>query len=83
MNLYKVHNGLGDWWIIATDPTSAQNDIEDRLDIESYGLSCKRKVTSIELIASELVSGLSMEWFFSSRSTLLLPRRGLKYKGEE
>ena len=73
MNLYKLTNKLGSWWVIAKDPTSAQEDLEGRLNLEEYGFSNERHVTEIKLIANELTSGLNQKWFFSSGSTLLLP----------
>ena len=73
MNLYKLSNGLGSWWVIEKDPTSAQEDLESRLNNKGYGYRDKRKVTQIELIAEELTSGLNQEYFFSSGNNLLLP----------
>ena len=79
MNLYLLTNELGDWYVIAEDPTSAQRDLESRLDLEDYGFRKKRKVTQIELLAEELTSGLNSKWFFSSENTLLLPEKETKW----
>lgn len=73
MNLYLLTNGLGDWYVIADDPTSAQKDLESRLELEDYGFYQKRPVTNIQLLAQELTSGLNQKWFFSSSHNLLLP----------
>ena len=73
MNLYLLENELGDWYVIAKDPTAAQKDLESRLDLEEYGFREERAVKNIKLLATELTSGLNQKWFFSSGNNLLLP----------
>ncbi len=51
--LYKLTNRLGEYFIIAKHPTEAEEKLMEHLDGLDYGITEKRKVTNIELIASE------------------------------
>lgn len=74
LTLYSLKNGIGYWYVVSTDPTSAVKDLEGRLNSEDYGFSSKRKVTEIKVLSEEVVSGLGQKWFFSRKeATLLLP----------
>ena len=50
-NLYRLATRLGDYWVSASHPTEAQDKLVNILDVDNYGLSKDRKVTTIELIA--------------------------------
>lgn len=55
MNLYRLHNGIGDYWVVATDPTQAESKLKEVLDHGSgYGFSSDRQVTQINLIAESI-----------------------------
>lgn len=53
MNLYKITNGLGEFYCVAKDYGEAQLKTESFLDEEDYGLFTRRKTLRIELIATE------------------------------
>ena len=55
--LYKLVNGIGIYWVIAKDPTEAENKLMSILNDTDYGLSSKRVVTEIHFIADEAYSG--------------------------
>lgn len=52
MNLYKITNGVGEFYSIAKDYGEAQHNVETLLDKEDYGFYVKRKALNIELIAT-------------------------------
>lgn len=54
MKLYRLDNGIGSYWVIATDPTSAENKLIKILDINDYGFTEQRKVTCITVIAEAI-----------------------------
>lgn len=68
MNLYKLTNGLGDYWVVSTDPTAAQDRLHQVLEYGDYGFRDERKVKNVELIAEEIVSHT-----FITGKHLLLP----------
>lgn len=51
--LYQLQTKLpnGDYWVIATDPTTAQQKLEKILDEADYGYTDQRKVERIQVIA--------------------------------
>jgi hypothetical protein len=49
--LYRLENGLGSFWVIATDPTTAESKLTDILNKGDYGYRADREVKSIHLIA--------------------------------
>jgi len=51
--LYQLDTRLpnGDYWVIATDPTTAQQKLEKILDEADYGYTDQRKVERIQVIA--------------------------------
>lgn len=51
-NLYPLTTaGLGDYYVLAKDPTEAQNALRKILDDQDYGISDKREVVLIKLIS--------------------------------
>jgi hypothetical protein len=73
MNLYKLTNNLGEWYVIAEDPTKAQRALEYRLRQEGYGFDNYRKVFKIEKISEMVKPALNSKWFFSSGNKLVVP----------
>lgn len=56
MKLYKLINELGDYWVIANDPTEAEKKLMKVLDDgEGYGFTSKRIVKQIHLVAEEII----------------------------
>lgn len=56
MKLYRLTTkGLGDYWVVAKDPTDAETKLKHILDSKDYGFTDGRKVTTIEVIAEEIV----------------------------
>ena len=55
--LYKLVNGIGIYWVIAKDPTDAENKLTALLDKADYGFSKNRVVKEIHLIAEEIYEG--------------------------
>lgn len=54
-NLYECYTkATGIIYVVATDPTSAQREVENRLNESNYGFSDDQKVTEIKIIAREL-----------------------------
>jgi hypothetical protein len=53
MKLYKVTNGIGNWWVLANHPTEAEVKVTDHVNKNDYGFAKDRQVMSIELIATE------------------------------
>lgn len=51
--LYKVSNRLGTFFIVATSFDEAANELRRRLDESDYGFDNYRKITSIELVATQ------------------------------
>lgn len=52
MNLYKIQlNGLGTHFVVASDPTTAYNQIRKTYDDADYGFAKERAMRTIELIA--------------------------------
>ena len=51
-NLYlATTQGLGDYHILANDPTEAQNALKKILDEQKYGTSDSRRITNIKWLA--------------------------------
>jgi len=53
MTLYKVTNGVGDWWVIAEHPTEAEEKVKTHLNKHDYGYTDDRQVINISIIATE------------------------------
>jgi uncharacterized protein YtpQ (UPF0354 family) len=55
LNLYRLTNGLGVYFVVATDPTAAQAKLYERLNRgDGYGFYEERKVSDIHLIAEQI-----------------------------
>ena len=71
--LYKLTTSeLGDFYVIAKDPTSAQKRLESELDKSNYGFSHERKVITIERLAEEIDYFPKDKMNFSSGCTLII-----------
>ncbi len=68
MNLYRLENGIGTYWVVAPDPNAAQLNLESVLKDGDYGFSKDRETQSIHLIAKEITDA---KWL--TGKTLLLP----------
>ena len=53
MKLYKLTTGLGDYFVIANDPTEAEHKLSKLLNENDYGYSRNRRVTKFEVLAEE------------------------------
>lgn len=75
MNLYKLTNKIGDYYVVAPNETKARECLETALDSADYGFSGQRIVTNIELVAEQIkqfagkpnFSGDIMKVLFSDR----------------
>lgn len=53
MNLYRLDTGnLGEWYVIANDPTAAENRLREVLNAADYGWAGQRRVKRIDLLAT-------------------------------
>ena len=53
-NLYRVTTfRLGDFYVVASSFDAAKEALESRLDKANYGFSDYRRITNIELVATE------------------------------
>lgn len=73
MNLYKLTNGFGNWYVVETDPTAAKLALEHRLTKEDYGFFKDREVCNIEVVAKMVKPALNSKWFFSNGCRLIIP----------
>lgn len=74
-NLYLLSTvGLGDFYIISLDPTSAENLLKSLLSKADYGISDKRKVKNISILASELGEFPAGKPSFSSGNNLIISK---------
>lgn len=55
--LYRLVNGIGDYWVIAKDPTEAEDKLMLALNAADYGFTKDRVVKEIHLIADEIYGG--------------------------
>ena len=51
--LYKISNGIGDYWVIANHPTEAEEKVEKLLNDADYGFTDQRKTKNISIVAQE------------------------------
>lgn len=54
MKLYKIENRIGTYWVVANDPTEAENKLLKILNQYDYGLSNDRKIITITVIAEQI-----------------------------
>lgn len=73
MNLYRLKNELGIYYVIASDPTTAQKMLESKLDITDYGFFRQRKVTEIMLLAEEAIDSKGDPFFSPEKNLILKP----------
>ncbi len=74
-NLYLLTtNGLGDYYVLANDPTEAQKALIKILDDQNYGLYNDRRVINIKWITESFGKSLNDETkpFLSDKSKRLL-----------
>ena len=55
--LYKLTNAIDIYWVIATNPTEAEEKLKRELDDNDFGFSSRRVVTIIKLIAEQMDEG--------------------------
>ncbi len=73
MRLYRLENRINNnWYVIADNPTEAENILESALYTENYGFTEQRKVTKIELVATEIEPALNSKFFFSGGDNLII-----------
>ena len=53
--LYKVTNEIGEWWVVATHPTEAEEKLVDLLNTVGCADYSQRIPTKIELIATQYI----------------------------
>ena len=70
MNLYRLHNGIGEYYVIAESPNEAIDKLETRLDKAKYGFSSDREVKTTELITKE-VKGIDAPYFSKDKKLIL------------
>lgn len=71
-NLYLVKTKkLGDYYVIAKNPTDAQEKVEGDLTKSDYGFSKDREVEIIQLLAKEVLDFPKDKPNFSSGNNLL------------
>lgn len=54
MKLYKIENRIGIYWVVANDPTEAENKLLKILNQYDYGFSNDRKIITITVIAEQI-----------------------------
>jgi hypothetical protein len=75
MKLYKLQNGLGIFYVISTDPTTAIKMLEATLNLADYGFSSERIVYTSTLLANEIENKLNKEKpFLSDGSNLIIQK---------
>ncbi len=71
--LYLVSTyGLGDFYIVSPDPTSAEKLLTSLLDKTDYGLWSNRKITNIKILTEELGEFPEGRTNFSSGNKLII-----------
>jgi hypothetical protein len=53
--LYRITNKLGNYYVVANDPTEADQALRKILDDENYGSSDERATNTITIMATEIV----------------------------
>lgn len=69
MKLYQLTTGLGIYWVVDKDPTSAQRKLESIFNSAKFGLQDDRKVTNIKLLAEAITE--DPESVFDNKHLLL------------
>lgn len=72
-NLYLVSTrGLGQFYVIANDPTEAEKALIKIFDDQDYGFKKDRRVTNIQWLAEAFKPDYNKKPFLSDRETRLL-----------
>lgn len=72
MNLYLLTTrGLGEFYMVANDPTEAEGRLQELLARADYGIRDKRQVINIQWLATE-IGTFREKPFFSSGNKLIL-----------
>lgn len=74
MTLYKLTTaGLGDFWVVATDPSEAVSILDGELRRADYGMDSHRQVTNIAVITHAIPRDLENgKLIFSSGYRLIV-----------
>lgn len=72
MTLYKLNNGIGVYYVVAPDPTSAVKKLEDALNSACYGFSGNRIVHTIVAVANAVQNGSDGKPNFCGNNKLIL-----------
>lgn len=72
MNLYRLKNRIGHYYVIAANTLEAQDLLMAKLNENDFGFFDSRKVTEIYLIAEEAIDS-SGRTFFAGGQNLILP----------
>lgn len=71
--LYNLQTrGLGDFFILSTDPTSAEKMLNDELNNSQYGFNDDRHVHTITIVCTQIERHDDGKLFFSSKHTLII-----------
>lgn len=55
MKLYRIETkGMGSYWVVASDPTAAENKLKEAFNKWDYGYYTKRESVSIHVIAEQI-----------------------------
>lgn len=54
MKLYLLKTGTGDYYVLANDPTTAEEQLVKTLNLAEYGYTKERKVTNIQILAEAI-----------------------------
>jgi hypothetical protein len=74
MNIYKLKNKINEYYVVATDPTTAIRLIEEKLNETDYGFFEDRKIYQTLFLGKEIInsSGMDKKPYFSDGSNLLI-----------
>jgi len=74
MKLFLIETkGLGDYYVVDKDPTSAMERLRYLLDKADDGFSSQREVKSIDILTDEVHEFPKGKPFFCEKSRLILP----------
>lgn len=72
MKLYLLTNKIGDFYVVSSSPTHAEEKLKALLDKAEYGFDSERKVTNIKLLAELLGEFPEGKPHFSSGNNLIM-----------
>jgi len=70
--LYKLTNGIGNYYVVAPDPTTAVKKLEGKLNEACFGWSGNRIVHTISVVAKEIENRLDGKPEFHADNNLIL-----------